>query len=36
MHLLFSRRIKAIDVTFGTCSTCLRKFLAAALVASGF
>jgi hypothetical protein len=35
MHLLFSRLIKAIDATFGTCSICMRQSLAAALVALG-
>lgn len=36
MHLLFSRLLKTVDATFGTCSICMRKSLASALVASGF
>lgn len=35
MHMLFSRLVKAIDATFGTCSICMRKSLAASLAASG-
>ena len=35
MHRLFSRLIRSIDATFGTCSICIRKSFTAALAASG-